>query len=126
MSKTSRRTKGKPIPLAFHPRVFAALGSDLVTNDLVATTELVKNSYDAFADRVDVRFGSDESGEFIEIRDDGEAMSLEIIRDVWCTVGTPFRLTHPTSGMGFGRRRASGEKGLAGYSPLVSEAGSKC
>ncbi len=112
MSKTSRSTKGKSIPLAFHPRVFSALGSDLVTNDLVAITELVKNSYDAFAKRVDVRFGSDDSGEFIEIQDDGEGMSLEIIRDVWCMVGTPFRLTRPTSGKGPRARRASGEKGL--------------
>ncbi|MBC8872621.1 MAG: sensor histidine kinase [Planctomycetes bacterium] len=112
MSKTSRRTKRKSIPLAFHPRVFSALGSDLVTNDLVAITELVKNSYDAFADRVDVRFGSDGSGEFIEIQDDGEGMSLKIIRDVWCMVGTPYRLSNPTCRKGTRARRASGEKGL--------------
>ena len=37
------------IPFKMHPRVFAALGADLVTNDVVAVIELVKNSYDAFA-----------------------------------------------------------------------------
>jgi hypothetical protein len=44
----------------FHPRVFSSLGRDLVTNDLVAMIELVKNGYDAFAHRVDIRFLEDE------------------------------------------------------------------
>ena len=48
MSKAAKATQ---IPFKLHPRVFAALGSDLVTNDFVAVTELVKNSYDAFAGR---------------------------------------------------------------------------
>ena len=55
------------LPLRMHPRVFAALGADLVTNDVVAVIELVKNSYDAFARNVWVRFGHDpERGEYIE------------------------------------------------------------
>ena len=33
------------IPLQMHPRVFAALGADLITNDIVAIVELVKNSF---------------------------------------------------------------------------------
>ena len=48
------------IPFRMHPRVFAALGADLVTNDVVAVIELVKNSYDAFADNAWVRFCYDE------------------------------------------------------------------
>ncbi len=52
--------KDHRIAFRIHPRVFAALGADLVTNDIVAVIELVKNSYDAFATRVDVRFGSAE------------------------------------------------------------------
>ncbi len=39
------------IPFKLHPRVFAALGEDLVTSDVVAVIELVKNAYDAFAIR---------------------------------------------------------------------------
>ena len=49
--------QAEKIPFRLHPRVFAALGADLVTNDVVAIIELVKNSYDALATRVDVRFG---------------------------------------------------------------------
>lgn len=48
-SKTTEPTK---IPFTLHPRVFAALGADLVTSDVVAIIELVKNSYDAFATHV--------------------------------------------------------------------------
>jgi len=44
MSKAAKTTR---VPFKLPPRVFAALGSDLVTNDFVAITELVKNSYDA-------------------------------------------------------------------------------
>ena len=61
------------VPFRMHPRVFAALGADLVTNDVVAVIELVKNSYDAFAQNVRLRFGNDESlGPFLEIEDDGK------------------------------------------------------
>ncbi|MCG2825012.1 MAG: lamin tail domain-containing protein, partial [Thermoplasmatales archaeon] len=42
-----------------------------MTNDVVAVIELVKNSYDAFARNVWVRFGHDpERGEYIEVEDD--------------------------------------------------------
>ena len=64
--------KEKEISMRFHPRAFAAFGSDLVTNDAVAVTELVKNSYDAYANNAAVVFGSDDStGKYIEIADDG-------------------------------------------------------
>ena len=63
--------KDKEISMKFHPRAFAAFGSDLVTNDSVALTELVKNCYDAFAYNVSVVFGSDtQVGAYIEIADD--------------------------------------------------------
>ena len=69
-------TVGQPVyetlQLRMHPRVFAALGKDLVTNDVVAVIELVKNSYDAFAHNVWVEFGEDDlQGKYLEIRDDG-------------------------------------------------------
>ena len=41
--------RSRTISMQFHPRAFSAFGADLVTNDTVAVTELVKNFYDDFA-----------------------------------------------------------------------------
>lgn len=102
------------VPFRLHPRVFASLGSELVTSDVVAIIELVKNSYDALATRVDVRLQQIEgTGElFLEVEDDGSGMNRSIIEDVWCVVATPYRLEKPVSGRGERSRRASGAKGL--------------
>lgn len=106
-------SKIEQIPFKMHPRVFAALGADLVTNDVVAVIELVKNAYDAYATRVDVRFGTDpKKGKYLEVMDNGYGMGRETIRDVWCMVATPFRVENPVSKKGKRVRRASGEKGL--------------
>ena len=101
------------IPLRFHPRVFAALGADLVTSDIVAVMELVKNSYDAGARTVTVRFGGGSPvPDFLEIEDDGCGMSRDIIENVWCVVATPHKADNPVITSPTGRRRVSGEKGL--------------
>ena len=103
----------KEVVFRMHPRVFAALGADLVTNDVVAVIELVKNAYDALATRVDVRFReSKEEGLFLEIEDNGTGMTDSIIDNVWCVVATPYRVLNPTTEKGIRKRRASGEKGL--------------
>lgn len=101
------------IPLRLHPRVFAALGADLVTNDIVAIIELVKNSYDAFAKNVWIRFR--ENGlqqKYLEITDDGRGMTRSVIENVWSVVATPYKHKHPYVMDGRNRRRVSGEKGL--------------
>ncbi len=101
------------IPFRFHPRVFAALGADLVTNDVVAVMELVKNAYDAGAGEVEVRFGKDSSGlGHLDIEDDGCGMTREIIEKVWCLVATPHKTENRIVGGGSGGRRVSGERGL--------------
>lgn len=99
----------------FHPRALAALGRDLVTNDVVAVMELVKNSYDAMATHVDVRIHSgeeDTAGPYIEVADDGLGMDYDTIVDVWCVVATPFRQRRPISTIGRRARPVTGEKGL--------------
>ena len=102
-----------------HPRVFESLGKDLVTNDIVAVIELVKNSYDAYARNVWIRFGENEpDGPCLEIEDDGQGMTEEILEDVWCMVATPFKEEHPLTKRGKGRRRVAGEKGLGRLSTL--------
>ena len=101
------------IQFKIHPRVFAALGADLVTNDVVAVIELVKNSYDAFATRVDVAFAKGNGqGRHLDVMDDGVGMDRETLKEAWCVVATPYRLRNPIAAKENKTRRVSGEKGL--------------
>lgn len=112
--KTGTRLRSR-LAFRFHPRALAALGRDLVTNDVVAVMELVKNSYDALATRVDVRLQPAEENAdepFIEIADDGHGMDYATIMDVWCVIATPFRKRRPVSTLGRRSRFVTGEKGL--------------
>ena len=101
------------VPFRMHPRVFAALGANLVTDDVVAVIELIKNSYDAFAHNVWLRFVDDPvEGRLLEITDDGSGMTRRTIEDVWCLVATPYKDSNPTIAKGDRVRRVVGEKGL--------------
>lgn len=102
------------VPIQVHPRVFEALGSDLVTNDIVAVIELVKNAYDAFAHNVRLSFKSDPTqGDYLEIADDGQGMLRKTIENAWCVVATPNKKKHTLVESADGlKRRVSGEKGL--------------
>lgn len=101
------------VPFRIHPRVFAALGADLVTNDIVAVIELVKNSYDAFAHNVQLEFGQGADGApYLEIKDDGIGMTREVVENSWCTVATPHKEANRLVRKGNHVRRVVGNKGL--------------
>lgn len=107
----------REIPMQFHPRIFAAFGADLVTNDAVAVTELVKNCYDAYAYNVSVIFGKDDLGEaYIEIADDGLGMSQSVIAESWAVIATPYKAKNPIVERDGKIRRVSGNKGLGRFS----------
>lgn len=78
-------------PSANKFRVSSALkniiGKELITDDFIAVFELVKNSFDAHATRVDVIF-EDIYGDNprLIIRDDGKGMDREDIIDKWLFV----------------------------------------
>lgn len=55
------------------------VGRNLITNDFVAIFELVKNSIDAHATRVEIEFDNDT----ITIIDDGKGMSSDDIKNKW-------------------------------------------
>ena len=55
------------------------LGRDLITSDNIAVLELVKNSYDAHATKVEITFGDD----CIVIDDNGKGMSKDDIINKW-------------------------------------------
>jgi signal transduction histidine kinase len=80
------------------PVVVFKLGQELISDELQALLELVKNSYDADASYVRVRIDTEGSPEglilgddlerpgFIEIDDDGSGMDLESIRNGWLLI----------------------------------------
>lgn len=60
------------------------IGKDLINDKYIAVFELVKNSYDAGAKRVDIVFENvNSSNSRLIIKDDGKGMSLSDIRDKW-------------------------------------------
>lgn len=59
------------------------LGRDLITNDFVALFELVKNSCDASAKKIDIIFSNKNNEQKIFIVDDGKGMSKEDIIQKW-------------------------------------------
>ena len=113
LTRNSQPAGSDRVQFRMHPRIFSALGSDLVTNEIVAVIELIKNSYDAFAHNVHLRFlENDDDGRYLEIEDDGCGMSRDIIENVWCVIATPYKERHSYIESTEGRRRVSGEKGL--------------
>jgi len=58
------------------------IGKDLIVNDEVAIFELVKNSYDAHAERVDIEFQKNK----IIIRDNGKGMDINDLQQKWLFV----------------------------------------
>ena len=71
------------------PRVLAHLGEDLIKSESIALLELVKNSYDAWANNCLVYFNFENNKlKEIIIKDDGYGMDHNIIQNVWLVVGT--------------------------------------
>jgi hypothetical protein len=58
------------------------LGRELITDDEVAIFEMVKNSFDAGADMVNLFFGDDN----VVVVDNGSGMSFEDLTDKWLFV----------------------------------------
>lgn len=65
------------------------IGRDLITDDYIAIFELVKNSYDAHASRVDIVFSNiaDSDHSNIIIKDNGKGMSFTDLSEKWLFVG---------------------------------------
>jgi signal transduction histidine kinase/acetolactate synthase small subunit len=59
------------------------VGSDLISDDFIAVFELVKNSFDAHAENVEIRFDKGK----ITITDDGKGMDFSDIENKWLWLG---------------------------------------
>lgn len=120
----SRKTRREPAgPKAksgvttFRPRarLLRILGEELISDDVVAVTELVKNAHDADASHVRIRFeGVTGSEGRIIVEDDGDGMDLDTLLHCW--------MEPASSGKGSQRkprtrtgRRMLGEKGVGRF-----------
>ncbi len=77
----------KPLQFKISSALKNIIGRDLITDDFIAVFELVKNSYDAHATRVDVIFENiySSKGKII-IKDNGKGMSYQDLLDKWLFV----------------------------------------
>lgn len=86
----------------FKPKahILTLLGEELIKSPVMAIYELVKNSYDADANKVDVYFRNvdDVNNAAIIIEDDGIGMTSEIIEDVWLEPGSDYRKPYNKDG----------------------------
>lgn len=107
MVSESTRTTLRP-----RARLVRTLGFELISSEIVAVIELVKNSYDADASVVLVRFVGPlkEGSGSLEVWDDGHGMSPGTVRDAWLEIATPFRKRARLSEGK--KRRVLGEKGI--------------
>ena len=115
--------------LSFRPyaRLLTMLVDQLIKNERIALVELIKNAYDADADRVEVRF-EDFDAEMtcnadsrIVVRDDGIGMSLDTVRTQWMNPATPQKYLDKGKGDGRtpGKQRViQGEKGIGRFAIL--------
>lgn len=96
-------------------RIMRTLGQELISNEVVAVIELVKNAYDADATRVLIRFSGllvPSSGR-IDVIDNGHGMSLSTIQTVWLEPATiSKKATQRSEKL---QRRYLGEKGIGRF-----------
>ena len=128
--------KIKTLSIKPYARLIQMLGDQLIRDEKTALIEIIKNSYDADANWVQVRFKNFEiqktlfteqpfeeiftqNNSYIEIEDDGIGMDFSTIEDSWMNPATPNKLNikskeknHKTKK----NRYIQGDKGIGRYS----------
>jgi signal transduction histidine kinase len=112
-SELSRHDKDS-VAFSVNATIVRRLGRELVSARETALAELVKNSYDADATEVSVVISElDQPGGRLIIKDDGEGMTFEQIRDGFLRISSDAKERAPFSEK-FKRRRA-GQKGIGRF-----------
>jgi hypothetical protein len=119
--------KGILKPRAY-ARLLTMIGDQLIKNEKVALMELIKNSYDADANWVQIRFKNftidkDEKTlikndkSCIEIEDDGNGMTFDTIKNVWLNPATPNKFIQKQDGANLTKKKRiiQGEKGIGRF-----------
>jgi hypothetical protein len=82
------KEKNNPTKIEFDPRIiYESLGSKIIESDSIAIAEQIKNAKDAGAMNIFVDF-SNISNDIIEIKDDGNGMTLKELKENWFFVAT--------------------------------------
>jgi len=95
-------------------RLIRLIGEELISNQIIALVELIKNAYDADSKLVKVTFEPPlvRGQGAIVVADDGNGMPLRILKEAWLEPATAIKVDHPISP---GGRRVTGEKGVGRF-----------
>jgi signal transduction histidine kinase len=77
-------------PFDFSARVTLQLGRESISSSTVAVSELIKNAYDADAEKVNIKFYLRQNGAVstLVIKDDGLGMNTDTLAEHWLKIGT--------------------------------------
>lgn len=75
-------------PLRVQSHILRLLGDQLIGHDRLAVFELVKNSYDADASKVDISIILNDGRPRVIVEDNGSGMAIDTIANIWLEVGT--------------------------------------
>ena len=102
-------------------RLIHTIGRDLIGDSYAALVELVKNSYDADASKVDINFTykkvNKNSALIISIKDDGHGMDFDTIINKWLVPATNDKLKRKISPKK--NRKLQGRKGIGRFSAAI-------
>ena len=117
----------KTLKLRPYARLLTMLGDQLIKNERIALVELIKNAYDADAERVEVRF-EDFNPDLtatvdsrIVVRDDGAGMTPDVVQNEWMNPAAPTKYLAKRAGRRKTRgkgRVVQGEKGIGRFAIL--------
>ncbi len=120
--------KSEQLKIRPYARLLTMLGDQLIKNELIALTELVKNSYDADADFCNVKFcdfevKNDEKikanhASYIIVDDNGYGMSYDVITKHFLNPATPIKKKGKELRQSKKGRICQGEKGIGRFSML--------
>jgi DNA mismatch repair enzyme (predicted ATPase) len=103
-------------------RLVTAIGEDLIKDITAAIVELVKNSYDADANNIEIEFSSltneETKEEYIKLTvyDDGHGMAYDTVVNKWLVPATNDKLVRKFSPKG---RMLQGRKGIGRYAVAI-------
>lgn len=98
-------------------RIIKIIGQELISSDVIALVELIKNSFDADSLNIELKLNNifSSNGEIV-VKDDGCGMTYDKIVNVWLEPATPDKKSKTnTSYSKYFERRLLGEKGIGRF-----------